>query len=122
MLDHGHKLKPDAIVVVKGRLDGREDEPKLMGMDIQVIEVIQDGAPPIRVSVPAAGLSEVMVAKLKDVLLRYPGQSQVFLHVGVAAGDGGGKVLRLPDKFCVDASSPLFAELSVLLGPDAIVG
>ncbi len=122
MLEHGYKLKPDAIVIVKGRLDAREDEPKLMGMDIQVLEVILDGAPPVRISIPSAGLSESMVASLKELLLRYPGQSQVFLHVGVGAGGSGGKVLRLPDKFCVDACSTLFAELSVLLGPDAIVG
>ena len=38
----------------------------------------------------------------------------MFLHVGER------QVLRLPDRFCVEASTGLFAELRVLLGPSAV--
>src|SRR3546814_10059495 len=35
MTEHGHKLEDDAIVVVKSRVDARDDQPKLIAMDIR---------------------------------------------------------------------------------------
>src|SRR3546814_14835607 len=36
--EHGHKLEDDAIVVVKSRVDARDDQPKLIAMDIEHFE------------------------------------------------------------------------------------
>ena len=37
MQQFGHLLDDDAIVCVKARIDGRDDQPKLMAMELQVL-------------------------------------------------------------------------------------
>jgi DNA-directed DNA polymerase III PolC len=114
MQQYGHLLNDDAIVCVKARVDGRDDQPKLMAMEIQIFEPITDGAPPVRINVSPNALSEHLLGGLKGLLREHPGESQVFLHLGER------QIVRLPDEFNVDASNGLVAELRVLLGPDAI--
>jgi len=113
MMDHGYKLAPDAIVVVKGRVDGRDETPKLMCMDVTVLEAIADGAPPLRIKLPALSLSAERIGTLKRLLSDHPGESQVFLHIG------DGKVLRLADDYCVDLPR-VVGELRVAFGHDAV--
>ena len=111
---YGHLLEDDAVVVVKGRVDTRDDQPKLMATELERFEPITDGAPPVRVNISPAALSDTLLAQLKHLLSEHPGESQVFLHVGER------QVLRLPDGFNVAASTGLMAELRVLLGPAAV--
>ncbi len=113
MQKFGHVLTDDAIVIMKGRVDTRDDQPKLMATEIERFEPVMDGAPPVRINLSPNALSEHLLADLKGLLHEHPGDSQVFLHLGE-------KVLRLPDQFCVDASNGLMGELRVLLGADAM--
>ena len=55
MLEHGYKLVDDAVVCVKGRLDTRDDSPKIVCMEITTIELVHDGGPPVRLTVPPRG-------------------------------------------------------------------
>ena len=84
-------------------------------MDVEVFEGVTDGAPPLRLKVSPHRLDERTVDELKAILTRFPGESQVFLHLG------DNKVLRLPDQFCVDANGGAIGELRVLFGPGAIL-
>ena len=111
----GHKLLDDAVVLVKGRLDKRDDQPKLMAMDVEVFDGIVDGAAPVRIQLPPYDLPPHLVDRLKSLIHEHPGESPVFLHVGPR------NVLRLADDFCVDATNGLAGELRVLLGPDALL-
>ena len=111
---YGHLLEDDAVVIVKGRVDNRDDQPKIMATDLERFEPITDGAPPLHVNLSPAALSDVLLAQLKHLLSEHPGESQVFLHVGER------QVLRLPDAFNVEATTGLMAELRVLLGPSAV--
>ncbi len=113
MLDHGYKLQPDAVVTVKGRVDGRDETPKLMCLELNVVEAISDEAPPLRLKLPALSLSEERIGTLKRLLSEHPGDSQVFLHIGE------GKVLRLADDYCVDLPR-VVGELRVAFGHDAV--
>jgi DNA polymerase-3 subunit alpha len=115
MADIGHMLADDAVLIVKGRVDKREDQAKFVAMDVEVFEGISDGAPPLRLKMSAHRLDERTVSELKALLERFPGESPVFLHLGDK------KVLRLPDQFCTDATGGLVGELRVLLGPGAIL-
>ena len=54
MSDIGHKLADDAVLVVKGRVDKRDDQPKFIAMDVEIFEGITDGAPPLRLKVSPA--------------------------------------------------------------------
>jgi DNA polymerase-3 subunit alpha len=115
MTEHGHKFADDVAVIVKARVDKREESPKLIAMEIDVFEGITDGAPPLRIKLAPTRLTEALIGRLKAILSEHPGESQVFLHLGDT------QVLRLPDEFCVDATNGLVGELRVLLGPDALV-
>ena len=114
MTDIGHKLVDDAVLVVKARVDKREDTPKLIAMDVEVFEGGQRGVPPLRVRVAPQRVDERAIAELKSLLQRFPGESQVFLHLGE-------QVLRLPEDYCVDGESGVISELRVLFGPTAIL-
>ena len=116
MTDHGHKLVDDAIVTVRARVDGRDDQPKLIAMDIEPFEPMAGEAFPLRLKVSAAAVSEGLIADLKRLLGEHPGDSPVLLHLGES------KVLRLPEAWTVEVRPALLAELRVLLGPNAIMG
>ncbi|MCU1353341.1 MAG: polymerase alpha subunit, partial [Acidimicrobiales bacterium] len=108
-------LADDAVLIVKGRVDKRDDQAKFIAMDVEVFDGVSDGAPPLRLKVAAHRLDAGTVDELKGLLTRFPGESQVFLHLGED------KVLRLPDQFCVDTYHGLIGELRVLLGSGAIL-
>jgi DNA polymerase-3 subunit alpha len=114
MADHGYKLAPDAVVCVKGRLDGRDETPKLVCSEISVPEGITDTAPPLRIRLPELSLSEERIGVLKRLLSDHPGPSQVLLDLGP------GKVLRLADDFSVDVHR-VVGELRVAFGHDAVL-
>ncbi len=117
MAQYGHLLADDAIVVVKGRVDQRDDQLKVIAMEISRPELVLDGGPPVRIKVRINGLSDAKVARLKEVLSEHPGDSPVFVHLESPEKT---TVLRLGDEHLVDAGNGLFAELRVLLGADCI--
>ena len=82
MQEQGHKLADDAVVIVKGRVDKRDDAPKLIAQGIDVVEVGDSDAEPLRVRVPPQLLSQATVAHLKQILADHPGGAPVFLHLG----------------------------------------
>jgi DNA polymerase III subunit alpha len=115
MQDQGFKLADDALVLVRGRVDGREDVAKLMCLDVTVLEAVSEAAAPLRIRVNPSVASEEMIDNLKKLLVDHPGETPVLLHLGE------GQVLRLPAHFSVDSGNGLAGEIRVLLGPDAIV-
>ena len=116
MIDHGHKLEDDAVVVVKGRVQVRDDQRNLIAMDIEPFEPMSGEAFPLRLKLGAAAVSEKIVAELKRLLETYPGDSPVLLHLSDT------QVMTLGPSFTVEVVPPLLAELRVLLGPSAILG
>jgi DNA polymerase-3 subunit alpha len=113
MADYGALLDDDAIVVLKGRVDLRDDRLKLVCMEIQRPELSADGNSDLRISLPVNSLTDRTVEDLKRLLVEHPGEAAVLLHIGE-------KVLRLPPEFNVDSRRGLVGELRVLLGPNAI--
>jgi DNA polymerase-3 subunit alpha len=113
MQEYGHVLADDAIVCVKGRIDMRDETPKLVCMEMKRPELSLDGAEPMTVTLPLARLNDDTVDCLKRLLVEHPGESPVFLRVGE-------KQLRLPAEFSVEPSNGLCAELRVLLGADCL--
>jgi DNA polymerase-3 subunit alpha len=118
MTNYADLLAEDAIVCVKGRVDGREDVPKLIAMEISRPELIVDGGPPVRLRVKTQALDDDKVVKLEELLRKYPGDSPVFVHLESPEKT---TILRLGDDHLVDSRGGLYAELRVLLGPDCIL-
>jgi DNA polymerase III subunit alpha len=110
MTGMGYLLADDAVVCVKGRLDLRDDVPKLICSELKRPQLVLDGAEPLHVVLAPGALDDGRVARLRELLTEHPGPSPVYLHVGT-------KVVRLASEFNVNASPGLLAELRVLLGP-----
>ena len=118
MAQYGSLLEEDAIICVKGRLDMREDQAKIISMEILRPELMIDGGPPLRIKIKPHQLDEAKSRMLTEILNQHPGESPVFLHLDQPSKT---TVMRLGDEFLVDARNGLFAELRVLLGADCII-
>ena len=113
MADFGALIENDAIVVVKGRLDTREEEPKIVAMEV-ARPLLDRGEQDLHITLPLGVLTDAKVDGLKEVLSGHPGPSPVLLHVGA-------KVLRLPPEFNVDCRNGVVGELKRLLGQAAVL-
>ena len=114
MLEYGALLEQDAIVAVRGRLDLREDQPKLICRDLRRLELAAPGAdPPVEVVLPLHRLTDSLVRQIRELVSEHPGTCAVHLRVGE-------KVLRLPPQFNVDPRGGLVGALKELLGTSAV--
>ena len=119
MLQYGELLDADAIVRVKGRVDGREDTPKLMAMEITRPEI----APRRRAAGAAAGEGRARSPttrspRLKEHPRRAPGRQP-----GVRAPRSAPTRRPCSASATSSAATPrngLFAELRILFGADCI--
>ncbi len=110
-------IAEDAIIVVKGRIDRRDDVPKLIAMDVTVPDMtIGDGGPFV-VSMPVTRCVAAVVEQLKDVLMTHPGPTEVHLRL---RGAQRTTVVRLNDKLRVANSPALLGDLKQLLGPACV--
>ena len=107
----------DSIIVVKGRLDRREDQPKLVAMEVSVPELPTGEDGPFVVSIMEARCVPPIVERLKEVLRTHPGHVEV--HLRLLSGDRVKKI-RLDDKLRVKPSPSLLADLKQLLGPGCV--
>ncbi len=114
--DYGHLLEDDRVVVVRARVQKRDDEAKLMIQTVEVFEADSLGsAAPIRLEVRPDQLSDHLIAELKEVLQRHRGDSPVYIHLSES------QVVKLTDEFNANTESGLIPELRVLLGADAVM-
>ena len=112
--DYGALLESDAVVVVTGRLDTREDAPKLVVMSVATPR-LEPGEDVLKIRLPLGTVTESFVAHLKGVLAEHPGGSPVqLLLVGTEE-----RTIQLPAEFSVDVRA-VVGVLRTLLGPDAI--
>jgi DNA polymerase-3 subunit alpha len=115
-----HLLEPDAIVLVKGRVDLRGRELQLRAVEIREPDVgmsgrDRPGAEALVVDLPAASCTNAVIGKLKELLAAHPGVSPVRVRfissAGVTPIDVG--------SFRVQPGGGLLSELRLLLGPRA---
>jgi DNA polymerase III subunit alpha len=107
----------DAIVLVKGRLDRREEVPKLVAMEVTAPDISAGQTGPFVVSILEARCVPPVVERLKEVLRTHPGPTEV--HLRLLTGSRT-RVLRLDDKLRVRPSPSLLADLKQLLGPACV--
>jgi DNA polymerase-3 subunit alpha len=125
-------IAPDAIVLVRGRLDHKErGETKLVVQEAERFEPDQAevdraaaaaGAPtePLELVIDAARLevSPGLVEELKAVFEHHRGEADV--HLSIRPADGEPIRLVLGDDYRVRPSRSLLAELGHMLGSDAL--
>jgi DNA polymerase III subunit alpha len=113
------QLVEDTVVFVRGKLDKREDVPRLMGMELIVPDLSDAHADaPVVISIPVVKITPPLVSRLGDVLTQHRGNTEVRLRL-----EGARKttVLRL-DRHRVTSDPALFGDLKQLLGPACLAG
>jgi DNA polymerase-3 subunit alpha len=116
----GQYIAEDAIVVVKGRVDRRDDQPRIMAMDMSMPDITApDSAKPVVLALPPSKCTPPLVERLKEVLSSHPGTAEV--HLKLINGGGRSTLLRL-GPVRVAPTTALMADLKALLGPGVLAG
>jgi DNA polymerase-3 subunit alpha len=106
-------LVEDAVVLVRGRIDKREDIPKIIANEVIIPDLSIGPRGPVVVSLPTPRCTPPVVERFKEVLASHPGTTEV--HLQLVNGEKT-TLVRLDDRLRVNASPALFADLKALLG------
>ena len=111
-------LVEDAVVIIKGRVDRRDEgETKLRAIEIAAFESVPArGEVRLRVDGRVAGA--LFVEELARLINEFPGEASVVMEV---ATDEGDRVLRLGPGYKVRPASEFFSEVRVLGGDAQLV-
>ncbi len=115
---HQTLLAQDAVVVVKARVDGRDETPKLMALDVRSPNFDDPGGQAVTLELEVRRCTDTTVGRLKRILGSHRGRSPVTLRI---RGTHSTMVVRLGDEFRVDPRNGLYAEIKAEFGPDALV-
>jgi DNA polymerase-3 subunit alpha len=110
-------LVVDRVVLLKGRVDARDDAPKLVVTRVTAVDV-SASANPLKIRMSVAACTPDRIAQLKSILAAHPGPSPVLLHLG---NKGKTTVLKLGGEYCVEHRNGLRAEILSVLGAEALV-
>jgi DNA polymerase-3 subunit alpha len=107
------QLTEDAVVIVRGRVDKREEVARVVALDMTIPDVASAPRGPLVISMPVSRCTPPTVERLKDVLRSYPGTTEV--HLSLDSPDKK-TVMRLEDSLRVALTPALSADLKALLG------
>ena len=110
-------IADDAIVIVKGRVDRRDESPKLVAREVSTPDLSVGASGPFVVSMPVQRCVGPVVDRLHEVLRSHPGLAEVHLRL---CNGRQTTVVRLDDKLRVRPSPGLLADLKQLLGPACV--
>jgi DNA polymerase-3 subunit alpha len=106
----------DRILVVKGRVDHKEGETKLLASELAPFEAVAERRE-VRLRLDAARTRAGIVGELAAVVRDFPGESPVIVDVDTSSGR---KTLQLGPGYRVQPNADFFAEVKALLGEAAI--
>ena len=115
---HQGILVQDAVVVVKARVDARDETPKLVALEVKPPNLAEPGSAPVVLNLEARACNDGVVTRIKHILGSHRGKSPVHLQI---RGARSTMVVRLGDEFRVDPRNGLYAEIKAELGPDALL-
>ena len=115
MQEIGALLADDAVFIVRGRLDTRDDQVKLVCMEAHRPQLAADGVGELRVELPLGVLTDPVVDRLKELLSEHPGR-----RAGLPPRRHR-RCCGCPAEFNVDSRRGLLGELRMLLGPSVVV-
>jgi DNA polymerase III subunit alpha len=115
--DYSEKVVRDQIVVIKGRVSRRDDQPSIFASEVTVPELTEGPRGPVLVSMPAARCTPPVVERLREVLGSHPGTTEVQLKLVNGSRE---TVLRLDQGLRVRPSTALMGDIKALLGPTSV--
>jgi DNA polymerase-3 subunit alpha len=113
----GQYIAEDAIVVVKGRVDRRDDTPRIMAMDMSMPDVSHNpDSKPVTLTMPITRCTPPLVSELKEILSSHPGDAEVHVHLQ----NGSRTTIMRLGALRVAPTPALRADLKTILGPSAV--
>ena len=115
---HALNLIEDRIVIIRGRIDKREETPQITALELNLADINQAPIGPFVIKLEAERCTPPVVDRMKEILRSHPGTREVHLKI-----EGGAKhtILKLDDGLKITASPSLSADLKTILGPDCLV-
>jgi DNA polymerase III subunit alpha len=112
----GELCSPDRIVIVKGRVDHKEGETKLIAQEISAFESVSVRRT-VRLRIDATRAQAGTIGDLAALLREFPGESPVLVD---CVTSNGPLVFRLGPGFRVQPDPDFYAEVRALLGESAL--
>ncbi len=112
-------VKQDAMVFVKGRLNLREEEPKIVANEISTLDSVRSKyTKALLIELVMAGLEKTALDNLKKVLSRYPGSVPVYLNF--LKPDGKRTLLSVGKALTVEPHEGLVRDIEKIFGRDVV--
>ncbi len=112
-------IVPNTLVVVKGRLSGRDSSNELLAEEMMTMEEAKRKLVPytgtIHLKLSSAGFEESALNRIKDIIKEHPGKSPVVLDVAVP---GKGEY-AVETELSVKYGQKFFTDIEDLLGQDS---
>ncbi len=115
---HAMSLIDDRVVVVRGRVDKREEQVKISALDVSLPDISMGPTGPLMIHLDQSRCTPPVVERIKEILRSHPGKREVNLRIA-----DGEKVLvlKIDEALKVTSSPSLSADLKSVLGPDCLV-
>jgi DNA polymerase-3 subunit alpha len=117
---HALNLVEDRVVVVRGRVDKREEALRFTAIEMSMPDISQGPTGPLMITIESSRVTPPLVERMKEILRSHPGAREVHLRLDDGKGSGG-LVMKLDDDLKVTASPSLSADLKQVLGPDCLL-
>jgi len=108
--DYASLVRPDAAVLVRGRVNFNSSDDEVKVIAGEIISLEERVPPSLHIKVPETGGEEILPA-IQGVLRLYPGETPVLLFI-----ESGRKLIRTRREWWVNLDSGVVAELVRLLG------
>ncbi len=112
-------LAQDAVVVVRGRVNRRDDSVSIYASDLTMPELSEGPRGPVVVTLDTARATAGLIEQLKAVLSAHPGSTEVRVRL---SQPGRSVLMKLGDSYRVNATEALFGDLKVILGSRCLAG
>jgi len=109
-------IQPNTVVLVKGRLNRREDAPKIIANDLFPMDEAYKLITGVNINL--SGIRENLFETLKELLIHYPGSIPIYLHLDTPAKSRVHLVVG--ERLYVLPSENLMQEIESLLGEDRV--
>ncbi|MCX6429305.1 MAG: DNA polymerase III subunit alpha [Actinobacteria bacterium] len=115
-IQYALSLTEDRVVVLRGRVDRREDQVRFTALEMTIPDISQGPVGPLVITLPINQCTPPVVDRLKEIFRTHPGNREVHLQL-----DDLGKMTILKLESRVTSSPSLSADLKSILGPSCLV-
>ena len=110
-------LTEDRIVLIRGRVDKREDQVRFTALEMKNADVSTAPTGPLVITLPINQCTPPVVDRMKEILRSHPGKREVHLHL-----DENGMLTVMKLDTLITSSPSLSADLKSILGPNCLQG